>query len=156
MDIEEIVLDHEQIDIFKTDEPSDKYLFGFEGFGCDVSFLMGNYEIPFYDHTIACNLYYSNIYDIKLVVQPHSGTENWGVLLAWTTDHSQYEEEQYLLDVDKDIDYKINSPNENKRKRRQAKKIKQIIKELANKDFLANRSDEKMVIQILQKHYNNI
>lgn len=144
--------------IFDTIFIDEKKFIGLQGYDCDVILTLGDIEIKCFDHLISCYLIHSNISKIELKIKPHINAKNWYVKMFWD-DKATYT--NFIIDITLDeilatIEYIYNGIIKvNFESHIEKNNINKIIKELSNKHFLNDIEQEKKVIDILQKYYND-
>jgi hypothetical protein len=155
---EEYICNQSRIVIFDTNTQNEKRFIGFQGSNCDVKLSLGGTRIECNNHKISCSLVYSHIYNIELFVKPYDNVSDSGVKLFWT---NEYVDNKFIVDETLDeilttIVYAHCGIGVNFELHKDKNKIKKIIKELSNKHFLQDITQESKVIEILESHYNDM
>jgi hypothetical protein len=124
--------------IFDKNNKQDKILVGFQGFNCDVKLSLGGHIIKCFDHIISCNLRYSHIHDIKLIVEPKNNLENYHVTIFWSNnDHyTQFITDETMDEIIETVVYSYCGVGVIYEFHNEINMIKKIIKKLSNKTFV--------------------
>lgn len=155
---EEYINNQSLIKIFDSKISNKKKFIGFQGCGCDVILSLGCIQISCKDHKISCFLVYSHIHNVELLVKPHDDVIDPGVKLFWTDNYinNQFIVDETLDEILATVKYTHCAIGVNFELHQEKNKIKKIIKELSNKHFLQDITQESKVIEILKLHYDNM
>ena len=133
---------------------------GFQGYNCNVIISLGGRRFNCNDHKISCYLIHSLVSEIDLIIYPiHSATE-WYVELKWSNKPYPIspivdETSQEIITYPKYGFGPIETPTDTKQIR-EKNNLRKIIKQLSNKNFLEDSSDESIVINILEEYYSRM
>ena len=133
---------------------------GFQGYNCNVKFLLGETQLDCYDHKISCYLIHSTVSEVYLIVEPIDPVTEWYVEIKWS-------DKPFPISpiVDETLEEIITYPKygfahieipKDTTKIREKNNIRKIIKELSSKHFLEDITDEPTVIKILEDCYSNM
>ena len=170
---DEFIYNQSIITIFNTNILNNKRLLGFQGYGCDVKLSLGGIKIACMDHKIACTLVHSHIHNIELILEPHINVkdqnqdqyqyqvqvQDWNVKLFWSNVNgisSQFIIDETLDEILITVKYICGAIGVNFESYKEKNYIMKIIKELSNKHFLQDSTQEQKVIEILESYYSNI
>jgi len=151
---EEQIFNQTNITIFDKNNKNDKILVGFQGFNCDVKLSLGGNKIKCFDHVISCNLRYSHIHEIELIIEPKNNLENYHVKIFWSNKHydTQFVTDETIDEIIATVVYAHCGIGVNYKFHNEKNMINKIIKKLSNKKFLEDNNEEQKVIEILKKY----